>query len=270
MSVDSSRQTSVSQEDTTPAVPKSHVRIRIRVLETNEQIVASNDYEREALELLEKQSFRHVKIFEPLFLIKTGLKQDMNKAFTYTGWEDFADIIEAVVHWRADMRLCSSPELQCLFAMAHKDQAGPSQPHPQEKTSQQAGPYTTHMSLEDTYEHYTHGGSTAAGGSTWYCPEQGFNYPPGMQSSYGPQVGPSTFARYGYDNPIMRGIVNLTTRVDALGQQQDKISQDLAHNTDLMQQNWGMTMSMHYDIAGVFSHLGLGPNQQQHYYPDQQ
>jgi hypothetical protein len=44
------------------------------------------------LELLKKQSFSHVKIFESLFLIKTGLKQDMNRAFTYAGWEDFVDI----------------------------------------------------------------------------------------------------------------------------------------------------------------------------------
>jgi hypothetical protein len=41
--------------------------------------------------------------------------------------------------------------------------------------------------------------------------ELGFYYPPGMWSSYGPQVGPSTSARYGYENLIMRGIMNLTT-----------------------------------------------------------
>jgi hypothetical protein len=75
----------------------------------------------------------------------------------------------------------------------------------------------THMSFEDTYEHYTHGGSTTAGGSTGYCPEQGFYYPPSMQSSYGPQVGPSTLACYGYENPIMQGVVNQPTRVNALG-----------------------------------------------------
>jgi hypothetical protein len=80
------------------------------------------------------------------------------------------------------------------------------------------------MGFEDTYEHYTHGGSTAAGGSTGYSPKQGFYYPLGMQSSYGPQVGPSTSQCYGYENPIMRGIMNLETRVDALGQQQDQIS----------------------------------------------
>jgi hypothetical protein len=81
----------------------------------------------------------------------------------------------------------------------------------------------THMSFEDTYEHYTHGGSTAARGSIEYDHEHGFYYPPGMQSSYGPQVGPSTLACYGYQNPIMRGTMNLTTRISALGQEQDQI-----------------------------------------------
>jgi hypothetical protein len=59
-----------------------------------EQIMAQNDYEQEALELLKKQNFSHVKIFEPIFLIKTGSKQDMNRAFAYAGWEDFVDITE--------------------------------------------------------------------------------------------------------------------------------------------------------------------------------
>jgi hypothetical protein len=46
------------------------------------------------LELLKKQSFCHTKIFEPLFNIKMGLKQDMIRAFSYAGWYDFANIIE--------------------------------------------------------------------------------------------------------------------------------------------------------------------------------
>jgi hypothetical protein len=59
-----------------------------------DQIVAWNEYKREALELLKKQSFYHTKIFEPLFIIKTGLKQDMIRAFSYAGWYDSADITE--------------------------------------------------------------------------------------------------------------------------------------------------------------------------------
>jgi hypothetical protein len=59
-----------------------------------DQIVAQNEYEWEALEILKKQSFWHTKIFKPLFIIKTGLKQDMIRAFSYAGWYDFADITE--------------------------------------------------------------------------------------------------------------------------------------------------------------------------------
>jgi hypothetical protein len=88
MSVDLGRRDSVSQEDTTPVVPRNHVHIHIRVLTTVDQI------EREALELLKKQSFCHTKIFKPVFIIKTGLKQDMICAFSYAGWYDFANITE--------------------------------------------------------------------------------------------------------------------------------------------------------------------------------
>ena len=59
-----------------------------------EQIAVKNDYEWEALELLKKQNFGHAKRFETRFLIKTGLKQDMNNTLTAVGWEDFTDIVE--------------------------------------------------------------------------------------------------------------------------------------------------------------------------------
>ena len=59
-----------------------------------EQIAVNNDYEREAMELLKRQSFSHAKRFNTRFLIKTGLKQDMNNAFTTVGWENFVDIVE--------------------------------------------------------------------------------------------------------------------------------------------------------------------------------
>ena len=36
-----------------------------------EQIAVKSDYEREALELLKKQSFSHAKMFETRFLMKT-------------------------------------------------------------------------------------------------------------------------------------------------------------------------------------------------------
>jgi hypothetical protein len=54
MSMDSGRRDSVSQENMTPTVPRNRVRIRIHVLTTVNQIVARNEYEWEALELLKK------------------------------------------------------------------------------------------------------------------------------------------------------------------------------------------------------------------------
>ena len=93
MSVDSGRHKNVSQdEEETPAVPRP--RLRIRILTMVEQIAIKNNYEWEALELLKKQNFGHAKRFETRFLIKTGLKQDMNSALTAVGWENFADIVE--------------------------------------------------------------------------------------------------------------------------------------------------------------------------------
>ena len=59
-----------------------------------EQIAVMNDYEWEALDLLKKQNFGHAKRFESRFLMKIGLKQDMNNALTTVGWENFADIVE--------------------------------------------------------------------------------------------------------------------------------------------------------------------------------
>ena len=93
MSVDSGCHTNVSrEEEESPAVPRH--RLRIRVLTMIEQIVVKNNYEQEALELLKRQNFGHFKRFESRFLMKIGLKQDMNNALTAVGWENFADIVE--------------------------------------------------------------------------------------------------------------------------------------------------------------------------------
>jgi hypothetical protein len=78
-------------------VPRNHVRTRIRVLTAIDQIVAQNEYEWETLELLKKQSFCHAKIFEPIFIMKTGVKQDMIRASSYAGWYDFANITKTGV-----------------------------------------------------------------------------------------------------------------------------------------------------------------------------
>ena len=84
MSVNSGRHTNVSlEEEEPPAVPKPC--LHIRVLTMVEQIAVKNDYKREALELLKKQNFGHAKRFECRFLMKTGLKQDMNNALTAVG-----------------------------------------------------------------------------------------------------------------------------------------------------------------------------------------
>ena len=58
-----------------------------------EQITFKNDYKRQALELVKRQTYAHAKRFETRFLIMTGLFQDMNQAFTAIGWENFADIV---------------------------------------------------------------------------------------------------------------------------------------------------------------------------------
>ena len=31
----------------------------------------------------------------------------------------------------------------------------------------------------------------------------------------------------------------------------------IAHNTQLTQQNWGLTSAMQYDISNIFLHMGL-------------
>ena len=97
MSVDSVRRPSRSQEEeeegpASPAVLRP--RLKIKVLTSVDQIVIRTDYERDALELLKKQSYGHAKRFDTEFLMMTGLCQDMNRTFTAAGWSCFADITE--------------------------------------------------------------------------------------------------------------------------------------------------------------------------------
>ncbi|RLN04523.1 hypothetical protein C2845_PM13G07880 [Panicum miliaceum] len=94
MSVDSSHRDTDSQEDATPAVPRSRVQGRILVLTSVEQIMPWNDYECDALELLKNQTYHHVRVFDPIFFIKTGLKADMTHAYSHVGWFDFASLTE--------------------------------------------------------------------------------------------------------------------------------------------------------------------------------
>ena len=101
MSVDSVRRPSRSQEEeeearASLAVPRP--RLKIRVLTSVDQIVVRTDYERDALELLKKQSYGHAKRFDAEFLMMTGIRQDMNRAFTAMGWSLFTDITEPGSH----------------------------------------------------------------------------------------------------------------------------------------------------------------------------
>jgi hypothetical protein len=92
-SVDSGHRSHTSrEEEEISSVPRS--RFRIRILTMVEQIIVKNDYERQALELLKRQTFSHAKRFETRFLIMTGLMQDMNQTFTAGGWENFVDIVK--------------------------------------------------------------------------------------------------------------------------------------------------------------------------------
>ena len=72
MSVDSGHRSHASQEEEEiPVVPRS--RFRIRILTIIEQITYKNDYERQALEPLKRQTYAHAKRFETRFLIMMGL-----------------------------------------------------------------------------------------------------------------------------------------------------------------------------------------------------
>ena len=99
--LDSVRRPSWSKEEeeeapASPAVPRP--RLKIRVLTSVDQIVVRTDYERDALELLKKPSYGHTKRFDTEFLMMTGLRQDMNRAFTAVGWSHFANITEPGLH----------------------------------------------------------------------------------------------------------------------------------------------------------------------------
>ena len=89
------------------------------------------------------------------------------------------------------------------------------------------------MSSEEAYKHYTYdpyqiSGSGYAGGQEPY-------YPAGMHPSYGPQVGPSSSARFNYEDPILRSISDLLNRITTLGTQQQQMQETMTHNTQLTQ-----------------------------------
>ena len=78
-----------------------------------------------------------------------------------------------------------------------------------------------------------------------------------MHPSYGPPVGPSASARFNYEDPIMQSISDLSNQITTLSTQQQQMQDTIAHNTQLTQQNWGLTSAMQYDVSNVFLHMGL-------------
>ena len=68
------------------------------------------------------------------------------------------------------------------------------------------------MSFDEAYGYYAYGNQSTFQASSSGCADgQGPYYPPGMHSSYGPQVGPSVSARFSYEDPIMRSISDLSS-----------------------------------------------------------
>ena len=121
------------------------------------------------------------------------------------------------------------------------------------------------MSFEEAYGHYNYDPYQA--GSSGFAGGQGPYYPTGMHSSYGPQVGPSSSARFNYEDPILRSITDLSNRISTLGTQQQQMQNTMAHNTQLTQESWGLTSALQYDVSNVFIHLGLDYQQSQPYQP---
>jgi hypothetical protein len=68
-----------------------------------------------------------------------------------------------------------------------------------------------------------------------------------MSTSHGPQVDPFASARFEYDNPLTRGLLDLTAQIGAIELCQEELGHRLDHNTNLTQESWGMISSMSYD-----------------------
>lgn len=56
----------------------------------------------------------------------------------------------------------------------------------------------------------------------------------------------------------MREILGISTQVTNLILQQNQISSDLAHNTDLTQLSWGMNTSLVQDTSIIYTRLRHG------------
>ena len=119
------------------------------------------------------------------------------------------------------------------------------------------------MSFKEAYGFYDQGGqpSYQLEGSTGYGHDQGFYHPSGMGTSHGPQVGPSASACFEFDNPLTRGLSDLTARMSTIELQQEELRRGLEHNTSLTQESWGMVFSMSYDWRRGMYHPPPQPDQ---------
>ena len=124
------------------------------------------------------------------------------------------------------------------------------------------------MSFEEAYGHYNYDPYQAD--NSGFTGGQGPYYPAGMHPSCGPHVGPSSSARFNYEDPILRSITDILNSISTLGTQQQQMQDMMEHNTQLTQESWGLTSALQYDVSNVFIHLGLNYKQSQPYQPPEQ
>ncbi|RLN11775.1 putative retrotransposon [Panicum miliaceum] len=227
-----------------------------------------------------------------------------------------------VVHPRSDLRLCSLPELQYLFAMAKSITLSPIMSmlaHWQKmiagRSSIDITTLVTHMAThvkaldntqvtylpwEEEYQlkvgvdhfvqgHMMHEGPDAKKGtSSSQCRQYNNSMTDTIEHSAA-RTSTTLSPSWNLPHELRRNIrvfysrryehcwKNIRIRCsprtlpppgmqDSHGPQQDQLSIDLAHNTELTQQNWSMNTSLLHDTTSIFTHLGLG----QHLHPPQQ
>jgi hypothetical protein len=117
-------------------------------------------------------------------------------------------------------------------------------------------PATADMNFEQAYDYYGQQG----GSYGMYEQGPGFHYTLGM--SFGPNAGPFSSARFDYEDPITRELSRLNNQIGVISQEQQRLRDEIAHNTDLTQQSWGMASAMHFDISSVFRRMNLDGDQQ--------
>ena len=118
----------------------------------------------------------------------------------------------------------AGPHTRSRTRQDQQDRAGPSRQVPPAPTTAQPGLSTQNMSSEDAYGYYAYGDPNSyQAGSSGYVGDCGPYYPPGMHSSYGPQVGLSATARFNYEDPVLRSILDLSSQNTTLGTQQQQM-----------------------------------------------